>query len=87
MDDHDIIRRPVITEQVYDMIEMENKIVFEVAKAANKFMIKRAVQNMYNVRISKVNTYITPLGVKRAICKLEPEYNAYDLAVDLSLFG
>lgn len=87
MEDHEVIRRPVITEQVYDMIELENKIVFEVAKGANKFMIKRAVQNMYNVRVNKVNTYITPLGVKRAICKLAPEYNAYDLAVDLSLFG
>lgn len=87
MEDHEAIRRPVITEQVYDMIEKENKVVFEVAKDANKAIIKRAVQNLYNVRVKKVNTYITPLGIKRAICKLEPEYNAYDLAVDLSLFG
>ncbi len=87
MDNYEIIRRPVITEMVYDLIEKENKVVFEVAKDANKYMIKRAVQELYNVRVAKVNTLITPKGVKRAICKLTKEYVAYDLAVDLSLFG
>ena len=87
MEDHEVIIRPVITEKVYDMIEEEGKIVFEVAKNANKYVIKRAVENLYNVKIQKVNTLITPRGVKRAICKLTDDYNAYDLAVDLSLFG
>ncbi|MCY3412776.1 MAG: 50S ribosomal protein L23 [Candidatus Heimdallarchaeota archaeon] len=87
MEDHEVVLRPVITEFVYDLIEKENKIMFEVAKDANKYVIKRAVQNLYNVRVEKVNTYITPKGIKRAICKLQEAYNAYDLAVDLSLFG
>jgi large subunit ribosomal protein L23 len=87
MEDHEVIKRPVITEKVYEMIDQEGKIVFEVAKGANKYMIKRAVENLYNVKIAKVNTLITPQGVKRAVCKLTAEYNAYDLAVDLSLFG
>lgn len=87
MQNHEVIIKPVITEAVWDMIEVENKIVFEVVKAANKYVIKRAVEELYNVRVSKVRTHITPLGIKRAICTLTPEYQASDLADDLNLFG
>ena len=82
-----IIRRPVITEAVYDLIENENKIVFEVSKESNKYLIKAAVEELYNVKVEKVNTLISPLGMKRAICKLLPEYSASDLATELNLFG
>lgn len=87
MENHEVVIRPEISEKNYDLIEKENKIIFLVAKDANKYMIKRAVETLYNVRVAKVNTMITPKGLKKAICKLEREYNAYDMAVDLSLFG
>jgi large subunit ribosomal protein L23 len=87
MEVFEVIIKPVITEAVYDLIETQNKIVFEVYKKANKFHIKKAVEEMYNVKVKKVNTLITPQGVKRAICTLAPEYNASDLATDLNLFG
>lgn len=87
MEPFEVIIKPVITEAVYDLIETQNKIVFEVFKKANKFHIKKAVEDMYNVKVKKVNTLITPRGVKRAICTLTPEYNASDLATDLNLFG
>ncbi len=82
-----IVRRPVITEAVYDLIENQNKVVFEVSKQSNKYMIKAAVEELYNVKVEKVNTLITPQGTKRAICKLLPEYSASDLATELNLFG
>lgn len=84
---YEVIQRPVITEMVWDYIELQNKIVFEVAKQANKPKIKAAVEELYNVRVSNVNTYITPYGIKRAICTLSPEYSASDLANELNLFG
>jgi large subunit ribosomal protein L23 len=87
MENYEVIIRPVITEAVYDLIELDNKIMFEVAKAANKPIIKKAVEELYNVRVTKVRTYITPLGVKRAVCTLRPEYSASDLATELNLFG
>jgi len=87
MDPHDVILRPVITESVYDLIETQNKIVFEVHKDANKFIVKHAVEAAFNVKVLKVNTMITPHGVKRAICALAPEYSASDLATELNLFG
>ncbi len=87
MKNYEIIIRPVITEAVYDLIEFHNKIVFEVHKNANKYIIKKAVEELYKVSVEKVNTYITPQGVKRAICKLSEQDDAYDLATNLSLFG
>lgn len=87
MDYYNVILRPVITEMVWDYIELQNKIVFEVAKDANKPKIKAAVEELYNVRVNNVNTYITPYGIKRAICTLNPEYSASDLANELNLFG
>jgi len=41
---------------------------------------------MYEVKVIKVNTLITPDGKKKALVKLSPEDNAADLAVKLGLF-
>ena len=52
---YDIIKRPIITEQ--SMAETENKkYTFEVAKSANKIEIARAVEEIFAVKVSKVNT-------------------------------
>ena len=61
---YDIIRRPVITEQ--SMAEAENKkYVFEVAPAAGKIEIKKAVEEVFGVKVAKVNTMIVPGKAKR----------------------
>lgn len=86
MENHEVIIRPVFSEAVYDLIMKDNKILFEVNKNANKFQIKRAVQELYNVKVVKVNTLITPQGTKKAIVKLAKEYPADDLAAELNLF-
>ena len=52
---YDIIRRPVITEQ--SMADTENKkYVFEVAKDATKIDIAKAVEEVFGVKVVKVNT-------------------------------
>jgi large subunit ribosomal protein L23 len=86
MDPYLIINRPVFSESIYDLIVDENKLVFEVRRNANKYQIKRAVELMYNIRVTKINTMITPKGEKRAIVALAPEYPAVDLASELHLF-
>lgn len=86
MENHEVIIRPVFSEAVYDLIMKDNKILFEVNKNANKFQIKRAVQELYNVKVVKVNTMITPQGTKKAVVKLAKEYPADDLAAELNLF-
>ena len=81
----EIIVAPLITEKVYDLIERENKIAFEVNKKANKYQIKKAVEQLYNVEVIKVNTLISPDGKKKAIIKLGPSDDAVDLASKLGL--
>ncbi len=56
LDMRSILRRPTITEKTTGGIEQLNAYVFEVAKEANKLQIKRAVEDLFNVKVSKVNT-------------------------------
>ena len=52
---YDIIKRPIITEQ--SMSETENKkYTFEVCKDANKIEIAKAVEEIFGVKVAKVNT-------------------------------
>ncbi len=52
---HDIIIRPIITEK--SMIgATEKKYTFEVAKNAGKIEIARAVEEIFKVKVAKVNT-------------------------------
>ena len=51
----DIIIRPVITEKAMQDITAK-KYVFEVAKNATKIDIARAVEELFKVKVEKVNT-------------------------------
>jgi large subunit ribosomal protein L23 len=54
-----IIRRPIIlTEKANALREKDNQIVFEVARTANKVQIKHAVQHLFKVHVTEVNTMI-----------------------------
>ncbi|MEJ2294110.1 MAG: 50S ribosomal protein L23 [Candidatus Lokiarchaeota archaeon] len=81
-----VIKKPLITEKTFDLIEQQNKLVFIVDKTANKREIKRAVEKIHNVKVMKVNTLITSKGVKKAFIKLHPDYSAQDIAIDLGIF-
>ena len=52
---YDIIKRPLITEQSMEQTEMK-RYTFEVAKTANKIEIKKAVEEIFGVKVAKVNT-------------------------------
>ncbi len=85
MDPHEVIIYPLITEVTSRMIEKENKIVFIVNLKATKKDIKRAVEELYQVKVEKVNVLITREGTKKAFVKLSPEHSATDLAVRLGI--
>jgi large subunit ribosomal protein L23 len=55
MDARDVIIRPVITERSYDGMEY-GVYTFEVAKEANKIEIAKAVEELFDVKVVKVNT-------------------------------
>lgn len=52
---YDIIKRPIITEQSMSQTEMR-KYTFEVAKSANKIEIAKAIEEIFGVKVQKVNT-------------------------------
>lgn len=81
-----IIKRPLITEKTFDLIEQQNKLVFIVDKSANKRDIIQAIEKIHNVKVIKVNCLITPKGEKKAFIKLHPDYSAQDIAIDLGIF-
>ncbi|MCK4237503.1 MAG: 50S ribosomal protein L23 [Candidatus Lokiarchaeota archaeon] len=84
--DYKIIKKPLITENTFDLIENENKLVFYVERKANKNQIKKAIERIHKVKVVKVNTLITPDGKKKAFIKLHPDNSASDLAIDLGIF-
>ena len=53
---YDIIKRPVITEKTSIQKEEANQITFEVDRRANRVEIRRAVEQIFNVRVSAVRT-------------------------------
>jgi len=80
-----IIIRPLVTEKGSQVREAENKYLFSVAVTANKIEIKRAVEEIFNVKVKSVQTAtvhgkVKRLGVysgkrpdwKKAVVTLEP---------------
>ena len=85
MDPYKTIRYPVMTEVTSRILEAENKLVFIVNKSATKNHIKAAVEELYEVKVEKVNSTITPQGEKKAFVRLSPEYKAVDIAIKLGI--
>lgn len=54
-DPRDIIKRPIVTERTTDMMA-ENKYAFDVDVRANKTEIKKAIEQIFEVKVSSVNT-------------------------------
>ena len=51
-----VLRRPTITEKSTAAIERLNAYIFQVDPSANKLQIKKAVEDLFNVKVVKVNT-------------------------------
>ena len=51
----DIIIRPLITEKTMKMQDADNKVTFEVARSANKTQVRIAIEEIFNVKVEKVN--------------------------------
>ena len=51
----DVILRPIVSEKSYNLID-EGKYTFEVDPASNKTEIKQAIEHIFKVKVSSVNT-------------------------------
>ncbi|MEW2355229.1 50S ribosomal protein L23 [Spirillospora sp. NPDC029432] len=63
-DPRDVIIAPVVSEKSYGLLD-ENKYTFVVAPDANKTQIKQAVEEVFNVKVTNVNTLNRPGKRKR----------------------
>ena len=54
-DPHGILRRPILTEKSTHGIETLNSYVFEIIPDANKIAVKDAVEELFDVKVVKVN--------------------------------
>lgn len=56
----DVLVKPVVTEKMEALSEKRNQYAFVVNRKSNKVEIKKAVEQMYNVTVTGVNTAIVP---------------------------
>lgn len=76
---------PLVTEKTVKMIERENKLVFVVAPNASSRRVAQEFEEMFEVKVDKVNLMRRPDGARVAFIKLASGYNASDISVKLRI--
>jgi len=79
-----LIIAPYVTEKTFNQIEKENKLAFIVAEKASKKEIMEAIQILYEVEATEVNTARTIRG-KKAFVRFKAPEGARELATKLGL--
>lgn len=79
-DYRDVILRPIITEKSMKLMAEDNKVTFEIAKGFNKFEVKKAVEELFNVDVEQVNT-INVKPKKRRVGRFEGKTNRVRKAI------
>lgn len=65
IDYYDMIVKPVVTEKTTIQKDESGQLTFEVLPRANRIEIKRAVENIFNVKVDNVRTMNVKGKVKR----------------------
>jgi large subunit ribosomal protein L23 len=79
-----MIFRPIATEKAIRLIETNNTIVFEFDRSVKKPMIKKEIEDVFNVKVLSVNTAIQK-NKKIAYVKLDKKNPAIDIATKLGM--
>lgn len=80
-----VIKYPHMAEKAMNMVEMENKLVFIVDRRATKSDIVKAIEEGFAVKVANVKTQITRKGEKKVYVKLDPKFEAADVATRLGM--
>jgi len=67
------------------MVEFDNMLTFIVRRTASKAEIKEAIESLFAVKVSGLQTEITTKGVKKAYIRLAPEFSASEIASRLGM--
>jgi len=77
---YDVLVGPLLTEKGATMKEKENKVLFRVARQANKIEIKQAVEEIFKVKVDCVST-INCKGKKKRMGKYEGRRSDWKKAI------
>ena len=80
-----VVLYPLVTEKAVNMIESENKIVFVVDKDADKGSVRKAVEELYRVKVESVRVLNDRKGRKNAIVRLRKDFRADEIATRLGV--
>lgn len=80
-----VIKHPLSTEKSIRLMESENKLVFVIDRKAKKSDVKKAIEELFKMKVEKVNVLVTSRGEKRAYIKFSAETPAIDLATQLGM--
>jgi len=84
-DPYAIVKHPLATEKAVRLMNTENKLIFIVDKKATKPEIKKAVEELFKVKVLSVNTLNDFRGRKKAYIQLSPENSAMDIATQMGI--
>ncbi len=79
-----VILYPLSTEKAVRLMDSSNEIVFAVDPKANKHQIKKAVEELFKVKVDKVRV-ANSKNIKKAYVKLSEKDSALDVATELGM--
>jgi large subunit ribosomal protein L23 len=82
---NNLLLYPIATEKAINMIERNNVITYVVDTRSSKAEIKKEFEDVFKVKVDKVNTEMEPKNRKRAFIKLSSQFKASDIALKLKL--
>jgi large subunit ribosomal protein L23 len=85
MDPYAVLLHPYVTEKSMNQMEKNNALEFIVKRNADKNLIKKSVEKMFDVKVKNINTRITKNG-KHAIVTFMPEFKAEDIGMRIGVF-
>jgi large subunit ribosomal protein L23 len=93
MKPHEILLHPYVTEKTLNMLQGTpaqdlkdgNRLEFVVHADATKVDIKRAFEELFQVKVVRVNTFVRQDG-KHAIIKLAPGFSAEEIGMRIGVF-
>ena len=65
MSPEQVIKRPIVLTEKAALLKADNKVVFEVDQKANKIQIRHAIEELFGVKVTEVNTLVQRGKVKR----------------------
>jgi large subunit ribosomal protein L23 len=80
MHQYEILKRPVLTEKSNYQVDALHRYTFEVADAATKQEVKRAVESIFNVKVTAVNM-MNVRGKRRRFGRHEGQTPAWKKAI------